>query len=935
MCNKIFIVLVLLLFFHILVCNNNDLEENLLFDENIIYGHLNNGLTYYIKKNNEPKNTAYLYLVVKAGSLFEDDHQLGLAHFVEHMGFNGTKNFPGHSLSEFVSSTGSQYLSHRNARTSLNSTMYILPARTDNAEYFDKYFMILSDWSNKMTLDNERIDNERSIILEEMRRYASRDRLVRQRNEIIYAGSRYANRLAIGSKEVIEKFEYDSLKDFYNDWYRPDLQAIIAIGDFEVNTVKQLIEKYFDDIPRKENPREHPDLSIPLHEEHRYALIEDDESDENYILVVHKLNSSPTKTVSDYREKFIDTLIVSMLANRLIEISQEPDAPFIEPVVIKDYTMAATVDEFIYVVSVDDTKIIDGFKALAKEIERARQYGFHASELSRAKEKVLKEKEKMYLERNSTRSNVLINDMMYNFIYPEKFPLMNLEYEYLLMKDLSESINLNDIQQSLLKNTSEENKTVIFGGGQDLRVNVPTEIETKEILSLIKIQKLDNYPDTEITIPLLKSLPKKVKVNDPKHNKDLDIYTWTLKNGAIVHLKTTDFKKDEILMEAWRTGGFSQAEDNIFCSARASTDVMMESGIGQFDKKQLNRYLADKDMVLTTEITKFSETISGKSSIRDFETFQQLLYLNFTAHRFDNNAFETWMNKEKTIIKNRDNDPKNYYNTELNRLLYDNNFRANQLNLDDLENVDHREAYNFYISRFNSVDNFIFTFTGNIDKDEMQNYIEKYIASLPGKKVNVNLIDRNLNFNKNQQRKDLYYGQNDACIVTIMFNDDYKYQPGIQIWEQSSYYILNHLLMENIRAKMGGVYSFRIKPLMTYDNQISYQIEFGCSPEAVDDLIEAVLAQVNAVYNGDFDEKYLNNYIETARNGISVWNRENKTWLEFMRKVFAKNILIKDLLLNESHFESLTKDNVANAFSNMVNLDNMLILVLYPQTMEQ
>ncbi|MCK9329283.1 MAG: insulinase family protein [Candidatus Cloacimonetes bacterium] len=910
---------------------NYNLSDSIPVDDAVKIGKLENGLTYYIKRNNLPENFAELRLVVKAGSVLEDDDQAGLAHFTEHMAFNGTKNFPNNTLVEYLNTVGSGYSGGLNAFTSFDETVYMLSSRTDDAEQLDKSFLILSDWADRLSFDYDEIDSERGVIVEEWRGgRGANERMGNKQREVLFANSKYAERMPIGTLDVIENFDYQRIKDFYNDWYRPDLQAVVAVGDFEVEDIEALIVKYFSNIEMPKNVKERPYYTIPEHNETLYSFVTDKEATHTIISVVYKHPTKKIETIADYREELITTLLNTMLNVRFSEISRSAESPFLFANAAK-YNMVAPLTNYNLFAQVEEDSVLTGYNALFTEIERVKQHGFYQSELLRAKDMIIRDYEKAYLEQDKTNSNRSIWSYVYNFL--RETPCTSEKQAFDIVTEILPTINLDDIHNAIDYWMTEKNKVVTLMGIDKPDFEIPEVSEVEDIFNQVKNKQLQAYKENLIEEPLLAKSPQKVKVKKANYDKKNDLYQWKLKNGATVYLKNTDYKNNEILFSAFRKGGLSTADDDMYLSAKVAAGIIMESGIGSFDKTLLDKYLSAKDVNLRLDIRAKNESLSGRSSVKDIETMFQMMWLYFNEPRKDDIAFDTWKRKTHTNLANVSQSPEYTFNDSLYSLLYDNHLRSRQLQLSDIVNINLDDAYSFFRQRFGSVDGFNFIFVGNLDKDTLHSFIETYIATLPKGDVVNQIIDKNIRYNQNKAQKNVFKGQDEKSLVRVMYTNDYKYDIEDNVVMTAANSVLFELLLENIREKISGVYS--IYPYPSIENkpygQIALHIAFGCDPNRVDEILEAVDVEIAKIKNNEFDEKYLDTFKNTYNKKLEVQAKTNNYWLDKMEDLIFNEQNFKHFHTAEEYVNKIMKDDVANMMKRYINFDKKLVIILYPE----
>ena len=934
---KIFIIVLYLVLLSSINLYSLDINSSapVPIDENILFGRLENGLTYYIRRNLIPENRAELRLVMRVGAIHEDDVQLGLAHFLEHLAFNGTENFPGHTMRHYLDSIGMGFMGGTNAWTSYEHTLYLLPTRTDDAGQLDTAFLILSDWSGRINLKDYAIEAERGIVIEEMRgTRGARDRIMSEMFQTLYEGSLFANRRPIGTEEVILNFEHQRLRDFYHDWYRPDLQAVVAVGDFDMYEIRDLIIKHFD-FPQRVNPRPIPDITIPEHDDTKFALIVDPEESFIWIRIVHKRPTKQIETIADFREHLISNLMASMLHNRLIEIERQPNSPFVSPWA-RNHSQVTPLTEFLLTARVTEDGVLEGYKALITELKRAKQHGFHNSELDRAKSRMLANLRSEYQNRNTTPSHELTS--LYENHFLRNTPIMNIEFEYQLTNSLFDTITTYDTHNKLLEITTERNRVVMQVGAETTDINHVSASDVLALFPLIQSQELDAFPETVIVQTLIENMPHRVRLSRRERARfdyTLGVYTWRLRNGATVHLKTTDFRNDEIELRVMRTGGLSQAEDDIFLSASSATSIMNRSGIGNLSRSQLDSYLTGKNARLNLSLGSRSELIEGTSSVADFETMMQLLWLSFTELKLDKMAFDTWMNAMSVSLGNLDRSPDFVYREEVNRLMYNNHLRTRRLSVETLLEICHQTAFEFIRSRYDSANGFHFVFVGNITREELQKYIEMYIAPLPAHRVDTSIQDRGLRINRVQERKHVYQGQDHRTVVTMMFANDIENSFRARTTNDALSRILNIMLMEKIREEMSGVYYIHVLPtyLPALFNEVAISIEFGCDPERVDDLIAVIGAEIDLIINNEFEERFLVSFKEADLRWIEQSMRTNTYWITNLLDVLVFGENTNHRMNEQGLIRNLTREDIVEMASRIIDIDSMHIVVLYPEEM--
>ena len=916
-------------------------EDMLLpIDENVIIGQLDNGLTYYIRHNSEPSNIAEFRLVLKVGSILEDDDQQGVAHFLEHMLFNGTENFPDNSVTEYLDTIGFGFMGGLNAYTSLDVTCYEFRSRTDDPEILDTIILMLSDFAARATLSSEMIEKERGIVLEEMRgsRGAS-ERMSNQLYSVLFKDSKWHTRMPIGTQEVIESIPRQRVLDFYTDWYRPELQAIIAVGDFtDLDEIRDLIYKHFGSIPSTVNPREFPDLTIPSHSDTRISIITDPEAMHTQATITHKLPISNTETITEYRDYLIKELINTMLDNRLTDLTRQVDSPILWGWVFS-MPLFNQVNINNFYAFINENQVLESFTLLFTEIERAKLYGFHNSELRRAKTSYLKNLEEAVLNKDNVPSEELIENYVEHFLYGGA--LLDIELEQEIVEFLLDTIDLDDITLALHEVFTDNNRVFSMTTSENNVVPLPTEEELLSIIEIVNNSNIEPYHVIEVEQPLMAKIPKRVKVKKPTLDNELDIYTWKLKNGATVHLKQTDFRNNEILLRAFRTGGESQADDDIIKSLWIVHTQIEESGAGNFSNTELDIYLDDKNVEFSAWLSSTTENISGNSSVANFETLMQMLWLTFNELRYDETAFEITKQKFELMYRNLENSPDFAMTNAFFNLLYNNNPRSGYPNTEKISQIDNQVAFDFFNSRFSDANDFTFIFVGNINNTELQWFIERYIATIPpanatkrnAVKADTSVIDHNIRFNQVSNRTVVQKGQDDRAAVDMVFANDFDFNQKEALLANGVGAVLTSMLFENVREIQSGVYHIYAHTMLKNDivPEIALVVYFECNPENIDDIMNEAINQINLLINNEFDEKYLNNVKETYRQANEIDLRNNTFWINQLTSSVLNNTDFNEILNIQNIINNATREEIAEIAKKYIDIDKMLSVILIPE----
>jgi zinc protease len=707
-----------------------DLSKEVPLDPRVRTGMLDNGLVYYIQQNPKPENKVELRLAVNAGSILEDDDQQGLAHFTEHMAFNGTKNFERNELISYLQSIGVSFGADLNAYTGFDETVYILPIPSDDEEKLRSGFLVLSDWAGGVLMNDEDIDGERGIIVEEWRTGQGYSQRMRDKYlPVMLHNSKYAERLPIGKMEIVENFKYETIRRFYRDWYRPNNMAVIAVGDEDPEKLEALIIEYFGVL---ENPKKAPkrkEFEVPEHQETFVSIVTDEEAPGIQIQLLYKHKALPTQTKEDYRNFLLRTLYGGMLTQRLDEIRQKPDAPFIFAgtgygnfVRDMDYFSASGV--------VAPGKVEAGILSLIMENERVAQFGFTQGELERVKRSVLNSAERSFKEMDKVESRAIVGRYVNHFLdgsfaegeawkyefYQEIIPLITLE-------------EINALSKTLVR---DQNRVIIITAPEG--ENLPSEEKVLALFDEVNQQELTPYEDKQLSEQLIEILPNPGKTESIHYVESIETYEITLSNGVMVFVKPTDYKNDEIVFSATAKGGVSVYGDEDHYSASYAGVMVNVMGVGDFSPSDLRKVLAGKSVSVTPNIGTYSQTISGNASPRDLEIAMQLIHLYFTSQRKDEELFEVFINNQKTQLASAEVNPDYQFSKRLNQIIANGNLRAMSIyDPEDLDKVDMERGMEIFADRFGNAANFEFFFVGNIDLDTFRPLLEQYLGSLPSK----------------------------------------------------------------------------------------------------------------------------------------------------------------------------------------------------------
>ncbi|MBU1373155.1 MAG: insulinase family protein [Bacteroidetes bacterium] len=914
---------------------NAPMKTMLPKDSSVIMGTLPNGLTYYIRKNAEPKNRAELYLVNKVGSIVETDAQQGLAHFTEHMAFNGTRDFPKNELVSYLQKAGVRFGADLNAYTGFNQTVYQLPLPTDSTAVFEKGFDILSNWAGYVTFDNNEIDQERGVIIEEDRQRGknAQERMSKQLLPVLLANSKYAKRLPIGIIDTLKSFKYETLKQYYKDWYRPDLQAVIAVGDFDVAKVEQLIKDNFSELknPANEKPREL--FSIPANEQPLVKIVTDPEFPYNIASLTYKHAEEAQQTESSLKTKMMTSLINSMLGARLTEIVQKGNAPFIFAQSTYGPFQGGLVDLDAFssiAVSKDAAGLEAAVKAVVAEDVRMKKFGFTQSELERAKTNLQTGIDKQYKEKDKTKSAVFVQKYVANFLKGDAIPSIDFVHDF-YTQNLN-SLSLDDINKLASSFVTDNNLIATVQAPEKEKANLPSE---ETYLSWIKSAGADvtPYVDNAVTEPLMATKPKAGNITSEKKMEAIGVTELTLSNGVKVILKPTDFKNDQILFSATSKGGTSLASDADFRSADMADQLVGSSGIAKFDETQLGKLLTGKAVSVNPYISTYREGMGGSSSPKDLETALQLVNLYFTAPRKDEKVLKTSLEEMTTILKNRSDQPTAVYQDTASAVLNSYKARAQSIKLEDLGQINLDKAINFYKQRFANAADFTFTFVGNFKVDEIKPLLATYLGSLPSTGATENFKDLGLEPVSGNITKKVYKGLEDKVTVSLLYHGNYNYSPATNLQLDALKAILDIKITERLREKESGVYSPGVNVSYNDEPKPHYQmgIYFSCATANLDKLIAAAEDEVSKLKINGATAEDIQKFKAEEKRQLENQLRDNGFWLGYLQDAATNGSNPTDILTYEKTLDQVTVASTKAAANQYLNSSNFIKLILLPE----
>lgn len=866
-------------------------------DKNVRIGQLDNGLTYYIRHNKLPENRAEFYIAQKVGSILEEPQQRGLAHFLEHMAFNGTKNFPGDDkglgVIPWCETVGIKFGTNLNAYTSIDETVYnISNAPIDRTGVLDSCLLILHDWSNYILLKDDEIDKERGVIREEWRsRNSGMLRVYTDLLPTIYQGDKYADCMPIGSIDVINNFPYKDIRDYYHKWYRPDLQGIVIVGDIDVDTVEAKLKAVFADVQKPVNPAERTYYPVTDNKEPIVAIGTDKEVDDPSIEIYFKQDATPDSeknNVGYLASQYMTSMISSMLNARLSELVQSANPPFTRASsYYSDFFVAKTKEAFALSASSKADGIETALKTLLQETERARRFGFTESEYARARANYLQSLESAYNEREKTKHGSYVREYVQNFLNGE--PIPGIEAEYAMMNQLAPNIPLQAMNMVMQQLVPDSNQVVIIAGPAKEGLKYPTKEEVINLLKGMKDLDLQAYVDKVSDEPLMKEAPKGGKIISEKEG---DIYGSTklvLSNGVTVYVKKTDFKADEIRMKGTSLSGKSIFPDKDALNFAVMDNVIAVGGLGNFSQVDLTKVLAGKKVSVNAGLGATTENVFGTCSPKDFETMMQLTYLTFTAPRKDAEAFESFKNRMKAQLESAQANPLSSINDSLQKAMYNNHPRVVMMKPEMVDQIDYDRILEMYNDRFKDASDFTFYFVGNIDLETAKPLIAEYLGALPAINRKETFKDTKMSIRKGVYKNE-YAKEQQTPTATIVFLYSGKapYTLKNDILLSFATQVLDMVYTEEVREKEGGTYGVNcFGDLQKYPKeQLLLQIVFQTDPAKKDKLAGIVVDELKKLAAEGPSDVHLQKVKEYMLKKYADNQKENGYWMNNLNDYF-------------------------------------------------
>lgn len=900
-------------------------------DKDVIIGKLPNGLTYYIRQNSLPQNRAELYLVNKAGSILETDAQQGLAHFTEHMAFNGTRDFPKNALVNFLQSSGVRFGADLNAFTSFDETVYQLPLPTDSAKVFERGFDILANWAGFVSFDQAELDKERGVILEELRLRGknAQERLQQQVLPVILNNSRYATRLPKGKEEVIKSFNLATIKSFYDDWYRPNLQAVIAVGDFDPKRVEQLIKEKFSQLKNPASPKPRTEYTVTAAPGTSVKFATDPEFPYTVAQIIIKMPGTQVRTTAEYLQSMRSGLFNQMLNARLNELLQKSNPPFLYGSATYGNFIGKQ-DAFTATVVARPGELETAIKTLVAETERARKFGFTLTEFERAKQNALVQMGDAYKERDKTRSSNFVNEYQQHFLNGSGIPGIAWEYQFYL--DNIDKITLEQMNAMAARVIAGQSRSIIVEAPDNEKPKLPTEAALLGWIGEAG-KNLTAYVDNVSTKPLIENIPDAGEIVDQTRDDSIGVTTLTFKNGVKAILKPTDFKNNQVILTGYSFGGTSLVSDVDYTSASMASGVVGNSGVSEFNQIQLQKMMTGKSVSVEPYISEYTQGFSGNSTTKDLGTALQLIYLYFTQPRKDKDIWESNMSQYRSLLVNRNLDPNSVFQDTVSAVLNRYNMRAMVPTTERLNTASLDKAFDFYKSSFGNANGFTFTFVGSFDIDAIKPLLATYLGSLPSSETKKTYKDLGLYPPAGLVSKTVNKGIGEKSTVQLVFSGDYDYSEVNNMQLDALEEVLNIKLIERLREQESGVYAPGVRSIYQKipTGRYTITVSFGCAPENVDKLIAATMDEINKIKTNGAQATDIQKFKAEDMRSKQVQLRENYFWAGYLASGSQYDLPPHRILYYPKTAEKVTVQSTKDAANKYLSGKNLIKLILMPE----
>ena len=902
-------------------------------DPNVRIGKLANGMTYYIRANAKPENRAELRLALKAGSMQEDKDQLGLAHFIEHMAFNGTAHYSKNELVNYLEKVGSRFGPDLNAYTSFDETVYMLQVRTDDQDQFDHGMLILRDWADGISFDSTEIDKERGVVISEWRSSLSPDQRMQQEYlPMMYYHSRYAERLPIGDPEIVKTAPYNTVRRFYADWYRPELMSIFVVGAIDPDKIEQQIKDQFGSVVAKNPARAKESNAVPDQPYTLARVITDPEATNATIQINYKHKASKVTTLLDYRQRLVESLYNRMLGRRLSDISKGANPPY-----IFGYTGygqdVGDLSNYSSYASASPKDATRAYQTLLDENQRVLQHGFTTSELEREKANIMRQAEQSVLEEDKLESSRVVQRLVYNYL--DENPVPNAAQHLDMYKSMMPTISVDEVSLLAKKWIVDRNKVIIVTGPEKDKALLPDSVALITMMAQTALKDMEPYKDVDVSAPLLPGKFPVQPVLNHTYDSELDIHHWSFSNGVKVTAKPTIFKNDEILMNAYSIGGTSLYGDNLYPSARSTSSVIGTSGVGTYNATALEKKLTGLRVNVSPFIFERYEGLNGSAAVKDAETMMQLTYSYITAFRKDTVALNSYLTKERAMFANLLSNPNNWYSDKVTRILSQNHPRRGFPTLESYDQINMNDIERIYSDRFKDVSDMHFFFVGNFNPDSLMQLTSKYLGALPGGEREEMWKDVGDRYPSGRIDSVFYRGEAPKSLVQLVYHGDDHFNPDTSYVLQSLIELARIKLREELREEEGGVYGVSIGggqskyPIEQY----SIRISFNADPPRTNDLITAAQNVIMKIKE-HVDPADIVKVTETQRQGRIKDLQQNQFWMSAFISSWLNGTDINSgtqLAALEKRIAGINEAVLEQAARKYFNDQDLISVVMFPE----
>ena len=936
------IIRALFIFFSALILTQSlnaqtTLSNPVPLDPDVRTGKLENGMTYFIRHNKEPEKRASFYFIQNVGALLENDNQNGLAHFLEHMAFNGTLHFPGKGIISSLEKHGVEFGRNINAYTGQDETIYNLSdVPVDSPGLMDSCLLAMFDWSHFVSLTEKEIDAERPVITEEWRTRRNADfRMSKQYIPVLLKDSKYAVRDIIGDLEIIKNFSYNILKQFYHDWYRPDLQAVAVAGDFDVNDMEKKIKALFSQLKPLENAQPRPVFEVPLHKETYYVLATDKEASQSVVdIYILRTGTAPEKKNLEYlHEQILIRLMNSMMGTRISDLLQKGNPPFVAGG-IRFSEVVRGYDALNITTTAKSNQEDLALKSIYTEAERARRSGFTKAELDRAKANLLTNYDNYFKQKDKISNDTYISNIQEYFLTNEPAPSIDFEYDF--VKKMIPAVSEAEISALFKSMMVDENRVIIVMGPEDKSLKHLSESEVKDIIKNVQSSDIAAYQDIKLGVSLINENLTGSKIIKTSGLKQFGAVEWTLANNAKVVFKKVNFEKDNVILSAFSLGGTSLYGVDMLPSAGMLPVIIGTYGVGDYDNVTLQKMMSGKKASANINLGELTEGISGSSTPKDFETMMQLLYLRFEKPRFDKEAHDAIMTRYAAFLANMAKDPSKIMQDSVSLFLTNYSPRTTVMNPEFLKLVDFEKIKKIYSERFRNASDFIFFIIGNIGEDTVKPMVEKYIGSIKGYPGKEKWIDRKVMPPKGKFVKDVQIPMTvpKATVFVSHNSTAVKYNSYDNVTLKVIQGILEIVFTEKVREEAGGTYgvSINIGSQKYPVQEATDLIMFDCDPVKANDLKLIIYQELNKIITDGPSKENLEKAVSNLLNKREESKLHNSYWSNAIYSYYYTGIDVNDPKNYEEILKKLTVNDIKKVAGMFFSKADLADIVFRPKS---